>query len=314
MSAAAIAPMSVVASQPISSIPRGSNAGGPTRLTCAPTRANAWISDRATRECRTSPTIATCSPSSRPSSSRIVYRSSSACVGCWCLPSPAFTMCAPVARGGQVLADVVGPDRELAVPAVDEHGELNSLRAAIVEQRLDRGADRATGVEHVVDQDDRLALEREVERSRAYDRLRMARRISPAHLDVVAVEGDVDGAEDRPRACALLDESPEALRERNAARLDADEGDTGEVGIPLDDLVRDARERAAERFRVHQDRVRGGRRRQLHSTPFRPHWTGLKGFGRAGLYSVRRTAPSRPEIRAGGAALIGGRTHAGGDA
>ena len=49
-------------------------------------------------ECRTSPTIATCRPSSGPTCSSIVYRSSSACVGCWCLPSPALTTWASVTR------------------------------------------------------------------------------------------------------------------------------------------------------------------------------------------------------------------------
>src|SRR3989442_12256519 len=55
-----------------------------------------------------------------------------------------------VARGREVLADVVGADRELSVAAVDEHRELDARRAAVVEQRLDRGADRPAGVEDVV--------------------------------------------------------------------------------------------------------------------------------------------------------------------
>src|SRR2546427_6200646 len=79
-----------------------------------------------------------------------------------------------VARGRQVLADVVGTDRELAMPAVNEDGELDPLGAAVVEQRLDRRADRATGVEDVVDEHDRLPLEREVEAGRADDGLRMS--------------------------------------------------------------------------------------------------------------------------------------------
>ena len=48
-----------------------------------------------------------------------------------------------VARGRQVLADVVGADRQLAVAAVDEHRELDALGAPVVEQRVDRGPDRA---------------------------------------------------------------------------------------------------------------------------------------------------------------------------
>src|SRR2546430_8671717 len=42
-------------------------------------------------------------------------------------------------RGRQVLADVVGPDRQLAVAAVDENRELDARRAAVVEQGLEIG-------------------------------------------------------------------------------------------------------------------------------------------------------------------------------
>src|SRR5438132_4581920 len=100
-----------------------------------------------------------------------------------------------VAGGRKVLADVVGPDRQLAVPAVDQHGELNTLGPPVIEERLDRRADRTARVEDVVDEDDGLALEREIERGRAHDRLGMSRRVPAAHLNVVAVEGDVDRAE-----------------------------------------------------------------------------------------------------------------------
>src|SRR5207248_6237519 len=135
-----------------------------------------------------------------------------------------------LARGRQVLADVVGPDRQLAVAAVDEHGELYAGGPAVVEERVDRGADRAPRVEDVVDEDDRAPLEREVELRRADDRLRVERRLAAAHLDVVAVEGDVDGAERGRDAGTLLDEPPQSLRERHAAGVDADERDVVEVG------------------------------------------------------------------------------------
>src|SRR5215471_17832612 len=58
-----------------------------------------------------------------------------------------------VACGGQVLADVVGSDRQLAVAAVGEDGELDARGPSEVEERVDRRADRAAGVEHVVDED-----------------------------------------------------------------------------------------------------------------------------------------------------------------
>src|SRR5205823_62388 len=108
-----------------------------------------------------------------------------------------------VARGRQVLADVVGTDRQLAVAAVDEHRELDAVGPPVVEERLDRGANRAAGVEDVVDEDDGLALEREVEGRRADDRLRMAGRVAAPDLDIVAIERDVDGAERGRLARAL---------------------------------------------------------------------------------------------------------------
>ena len=54
-------------------------------------------------------------------------------------------------------------------------------------------------------------------------------------------------------SAALGDEPPEPRRERDAARLDADERDAAEVVVPLDELVRDARERPRDRLGVEQD-------------------------------------------------------------
>ena len=96
-----------------------------------------------------------------------------------------------VAGGRQVLAGVVGPDRQLAVAAVGEHGELDPGGAAVVEEGVDRGADRAAGEEDVVDEDDRAALEVEVEVGGVDD----GRLGGAAAEHVVAVEGDVDVAE-----------------------------------------------------------------------------------------------------------------------
>ncbi len=62
-------------------------------------------------------------------------------------------------RGREVLADEVRADRQLAVAAVDEHREPDRLRAAEVVHRVERGPDRAAGEQHVVDQDDDLAVD-----------------------------------------------------------------------------------------------------------------------------------------------------------
>src|SRR5262245_60298764 len=53
----------------------------------------------------------------------------------------------------QVLSDVVGPDGQLPVTAVHEHGQADDARAAQIHQRVHRGTDRPAGEEHVVHQD-----------------------------------------------------------------------------------------------------------------------------------------------------------------
>ena len=124
--------------------------------------------------------------------------------------------------------------------AVDDHGELDARRAAVVEERLDRGADRAARVEDVVDEHDRATFEREVELRLTHEWLSVQRRFAAADVHVVAVERDVDGAELGGLPRTLLDQAREALRDRHAACLDADECDLAQVGVGLDDLVGDA--------------------------------------------------------------------------
>src|SRR6476646_8919909 len=68
-----------------------------------------------------------------------------------------------LARRRQVLADVVGTDRKLSVAPVGEAGELHARGAAVVEERLDGGADRAAREEDVVDEHARHPLERKVQ-------------------------------------------------------------------------------------------------------------------------------------------------------
>ena len=121
------------------------------------------------------------------------------------------------ARGRQVLADVVGADRQLAVAAVGEHGELHALGAAVVEQRLDRRAHGAPGEEHVVDDHDRAPGDVEVDVRGVHDR-----RVRAAG-DVVAVEADVEVAERDRGVEQLLEQVLQPPREERAAAVDADD-------------------------------------------------------------------------------------------
>jgi hypothetical protein len=93
----------------------------------------------------------------------------------------------------------------------------------------------------------------------------VARRLSRADVDVVAVEGDVQLAEGDLGAGQLGDPAAQALGDRDAARVDADERDPLEVGIALDDLVRDPRQRALDRLAI-EDRLRFGGLRAAQGT------------------------------------------------
>jgi hypothetical protein len=146
------------------------------------------------------------------------------------------------------------------VAAVDQGGELDARGPAVLEERLDGGADRPARVEDVVAEDARHPLEREVEAGGANDGLRVERRVAAAHVHVVAMEGDVERPERHLATGELRDQPAEPLRERDAARVDPDERDGLEIRVALDDLVRDAGDRAPERLSVQQELVRLCRR------------------------------------------------------
>jgi len=147
---------------------------------------------------------------------------------------------------GHVLADEVGTDRQLAVPAIHEDRQADGARTPVVDERVHRGADRAAGEEHVVDKDNDTPIDRERDQ-----RLAHHRRVSDTR-QVVAVERDVDGAEGYIgpliRAYCRLN----ARRERVTARANADDGEKREITVALDDLVRDPRDGPADVVRREQ--------------------------------------------------------------
>ena len=111
-------------------------------------------------------------------------------------------------RGRQVLADVVGADRQLAVAAVDQHRELHPGGAAVVEEGVDRRRARCAPC-RARRRPGRPCARRA--RSRGGRRGRPAASRGLAALDVVAVEGDVEVAERDLRAGELADQRVQAL-------------------------------------------------------------------------------------------------------
>src|SRR5208337_203422 len=70
------------------------------------------------------------------------------------------------AAGGHMLANVSGLDGQFAVAAVDEHSQLHAARPALVEERIERGADSAAGEEHIVAENHIAALDVDADGSR----------------------------------------------------------------------------------------------------------------------------------------------------
>ncbi len=177
------------------------------------------------------------------------------------------------ATGGQVLADIVGADGQLAVPPVHEDGQADHAGAAEVHEGVHGGPDRPAREEDVVHQDNRQALEGEGDFGAADDGLARARP------EVVPVERDVERAHRGALALDGGDLLRDALGQRLAPRLDADQG---EVGVPrlLDDLMCDAGQRAVEARLVEHFRLLPGRG---HGAAFpSPRWGEGRVRGPAG--------------------------------
>jgi hypothetical protein len=140
---------------------------------------------------------------------------------------------------------VIGPDRQLAVAPVDEDREANGARPPELAQRVEGGPYGPARVQHVVDEDDRLALDLEGQVGALDDR----RFTEPG--EVVAVEGDIERPDRQPFALVLGDRIRQSVGQRHAAALDADEHELGRPGVLLDDLVRDPHDRPADVVRGH---------------------------------------------------------------
>ena len=104
-----------------------------------------------------------------------------------------------LARGGEGAAHVVGADGQLAMAAVHEHGQLDARGPAEVDELVEGAAHGAAGVEDVVHQHHRAAVDGERDLGALGDGLGGDGR------EVVAVEADVEGAHGRRGPAGLRD-------------------------------------------------------------------------------------------------------------
>ena len=135
-------------------------------------------------------------------------------------------------------AHEAGLDRQLAVSAVDQHQQLHAIRAAMVEERIERRARGAAGVEHVIDQHDIAAVHIEADLRRVHHGADIVRG------EVIAIELDVE----LPHVYRLLlngfDQCCQALRQRNTPALDPDQAQPLAAMVFLDNLVSQTDQRA----------------------------------------------------------------------
>ena len=148
--------------------------------------------------------------------------------------------------------------------AVDQHGELHGAGSADLVERVERGADRTAGEQHVVDQHDDLVVD-------VVGDLGVLERASGLEPQVVAEHRDVECACGDVAAFDLGHPLGDAPREMDAARRDAEQDDAGRVAVALEDLVRDASQSSRDVLVVKDGAVRGVRNVSTCSVIRRDH-------------------------------------------
>jgi hypothetical protein len=134
-------------------------------------------------------------------------------------------------------AEVVRIDRQLAAAAVGEHRQAHRARPPEIEQLVQRGADGAAGMQHVVDQHHLAPVDGE--RDLAAPRL----AVQADAAEVVAVQRDRERAQRHLRAQRAV----QALGEPHAAGVDADE-----AGVLRDHAAHLRDERLDQLLRIGQ--------------------------------------------------------------
>src|SRR5437660_6292476 len=125
--------------------------------------------------------------------------------------------------------------------AVDEDGQLDHLRPAEVDQRVEGGANRAAREENVVDQHDGPALDGERDVGAADPRL------VGLEAKIVTVERDVERSDRDLGAVDRGDAVGQPLGQGHSARPEPDEREGGGAAVALEDLVADPGEGPLER-------------------------------------------------------------------
>src|SRR5215510_5509584 len=129
--------------------------------------------------------------------------------------------------------------------AIDEHCQLHAARASEVDQLIERGADRATGVKHVVNQHDVAVFDVAGKISAVHNRFRTDCR------KVVAIKRDVEYADRWSITFKVGNLLRHAFGEWHSASSDSDEEEVAGAVIFFNDFGRKARQRAIDARAIH---------------------------------------------------------------
>src|ERR1700761_945351 len=130
--------------------------------------------------------------------------------------------------------------------AIDEDQQTHGTRTAMIEERVQRGADGAARVEHVIQKNNITALDVEADLTLCHFRATAARR------QVIPVERDVEHADLHRLPLDPLDHLCNALCQGHTAALDADKSKIAASLLLFHDLVRQADQCAVDLRRGHE--------------------------------------------------------------
>src|ERR1044071_1773912 len=132
--------------------------------------------------------------------------------------------------GLHLLTHVVGLNRQLAVAAIDQHRKLDSSRASEIDEFVQRRANGAARVQHIVNKHNRTVGD-----INGYVGLIDYRARSDGR-EIIAIKCDVQLAGRRTSALELFDLVSNSFGERHTSAANADQQQVPTADVALDDL------------------------------------------------------------------------------
>jgi hypothetical protein len=133
-------------------------------------------------------------------------------------------------------ACIVGLDRHFTAAPINKNRELDALRPAKIHDRIKCRPDSSTGKENVVNQNDSHFFHGEVDIGLS------DHGILGGKTPIVAIESDIECGSGQGHPLPGLDDLPEAIRQEDSTRVDANDGKFVRTVIALQNLQGDARQ------------------------------------------------------------------------